>query len=103
MLLNNKFSGNVKAEEDVHSLEAYGTGSWQWFRYDSPELDFTTNLDIIPSLTESSRVRVEFDTKLKWEIVGDLFWQLEFYSSYDSKSQTDETSNSDHGINMSHF
>ncbi len=48
-------------------------------------------------MTESGRVRVEFDTYLKWEIVGDLFWQLEFYSSYDSQTKSDTASNNDHG------
>ena len=48
-------------------------------------------------MTESGRVRVEFDTYLKWEIVGDLFWQLEFYSSYDSQTKSDTASINDHG------
>jgi hypothetical protein len=69
-----------------------------WFRYDTPELDWSTNLELIPSLTESGRVRVELDTKLKWEIIGDLFWQLEFYVSYDSQPQSDTGSNNDHGV-----
>ena len=84
--------------EDVDSLESYISGKLDWFRYDSPELDWSTNLEIIPSLTESGHVRVEFDTNLKWEIVGDLFWQLEFYVSYDSQPQTDTAPSSDHGI-----
>ena len=88
----------VGEPDDVDSLESYFSGRLDWFRYDSPELDWSTNLEIIPSLTESGRVRVEFDTNLKWEIIGDLFWQLEFYNSYDSQSQSDTGSSSDHGI-----
>jgi hypothetical protein len=90
---------NIVGEpEDVDSLESYFSGKLDWFRYDSPELNWSTNLEVIPSLTESGRVRVEFDTNLKWEIVGDLFWMLEFYSSYDSQPQSETGSNNDHGV-----
>lgn len=88
----------VGEPDDVDSLESYISGKMDWFRYDTPELDWSTNLEIIPSLTESGRVRVEFDTKLKLEIIGDLFWQLEFYNSYDSRPQSDTGSSSDHGV-----
>jgi hypothetical protein len=88
----------VDQPDDVDSLEYYLSGKLDWFRYDTPELDWSTNLEVIPSLTESGRVRVEFDTNLKWEIIGDLFWGLEFYSSYDSQPQSDTGSNSDHGV-----
>ncbi len=90
---------NISDEpDDVDSLESYFSGRLDWFRYETPELDWSTNLEIIPSLTEKGRVRVEFDTNLKWEIIGDLFWQLEFYTSYDSESQSDTGSSSDHGV-----
>ena len=88
----------VGEPDDVDSLESYFRGNFDWFRYDTPELDWSTNLEVIPSLTESGRVRVEFDTNLKWEIIGDLFWKLEFYSSYDNQSQSDTASNRDHGV-----
>lgn len=87
--------------DDVDSLEAYISGKWDWYRYDSPELDFSTELEIIPSLTESGRVRVEFETTVKWEIIGDLFWQLEFYTSYDNQSLTEEDTDTDYGITTS--
>jgi len=93
---------NLSGEiEDVDSLESYGSMTWEWFRYDTPELDWSTNLEIIPSLTESGRVRAEFDAALKWEIIEDLFMQLSFYESYDSKPQSDTTSNTDYGVTTS--
>jgi hypothetical protein len=86
---------------DVDSLESYGIVTWQWFRYDSPELDWSTSLEIIPSLTESGRVRGEFDATLSWEIVNDFYWQLEFYDSYDNKPQSSATTSNDYGVTTS--
>jgi len=88
---------NLIAEpEDKVSLESYADITWEWYRYDTPELDWSTNLEIIPSLTEWGRVRAEFDAKLIWEIVGDLFWQFEVYNSFDSESEG--VSDNDYGI-----
>jgi hypothetical protein len=92
---------NVDQPEDVDSLESYGTMLWEWYRYDTPELDWSTSLDVIPSLTESGRVRTEFDATLKWEILHDFFWQLEYYYSSDNQPQSEDASSSDFGITTS--
>jgi len=92
---------NVDDPEDIDSIESYGMLIWEWFRFDSPELDWSTNLEIIPSLTESGRVRGEFDATLRWEIIGDLYWQLSLYDSYDSQPQSDTTPTNDYGVTTS--
>ena len=83
------------------TLEAFTSLHWDWFRYDSPELDLATNLKLIPSLTQSGRIRSEFDISLKWEIVDDLFWELSLYDSYDSKPVVSGSEKNDYGINTS--
>ena len=56
---------NLNQPEDVASLESYGLIAWELFRYDSPKLDWSMSIETIPCLTESGRVRVEFDTAPK--------------------------------------
>jgi hypothetical protein len=85
-------------EEDVDSLEATFSTEWDWFVFQNSELDWSTTLQIIPSLTESGRVREEFNTSLQWGIVGDLNWGISFYTSYDSQSQSQTGSTSDYGV-----
>lgn len=92
---------NADQPEDLNSLESYGLIDWEWFRYDSPKLDLSTSFEIIPSLTESGRVRGEFDITLSWEMIGDLSWQLDLYDSYDNKPQSDTTPRNDYGITTS--
>ena len=60
--------GLLVSREDVGAdvanenfLEAFATLTWDWFRYDTPELDLTTSLQIIPNLTDSGEVRGEFE------------------------------------------
>ena len=83
---------------DEETLEAYGTVTWDWFRYDTPELDFSTTFEVIPNLSDTGRVRGELDITLKWEMIEDLFWQLEFYDSYDSRPAAAGAEKNDYGI-----
>ena len=83
---------------DEDTVEAVLALNWDWFRYDTPELDLSTTLQIIPNLSESGRVRSELDVSLKWEIVEDLFWELSFYDSYDSDPVVDGAEKNDIGI-----
>ncbi len=83
---------------DQDTLEAFATVSWDWFRFDSPELDLSTSLQVIPNLTDAGRVRSELDIKLKWEMVEDLFWQLELRDSYDSRPVVVGAEKNDYGV-----
>lgn len=80
------------------TVEAFGTLLWDWFRYDAPELDLSTSLQLIPNLTDTGRIRGEFDIKLKWEMVEDLFWQLSIYDSFDSDPVLQGAEKNDYGI-----
>jgi len=90
----------VAVPEDTDSIEAVFTLDWDWFRFDNPELDWSTTVQVIPNLTDWGRVRGEFDTSLKWEMIGDLDWVLTFYSSFDSdpRSPDPDASTNDYGI-----
>ena len=90
----------LQAEETVVEdyLEASVTLEWDWFRYDTPELDLTTSLQILPNLTDSGEYRGEFEIELKWEIIEDFFWSLAVTDSYDSKVQELEGEKNDYSI-----
>jgi hypothetical protein len=84
--------------EKVKSIEVLLTTHWDWFRFDSPELDWSTSFQLIPNLSDWGRVRATFDTSLKWEIISDFKWGMAFYSTFDNKPVGDAASN-DYGVN----
>lgn len=86
------------AAADENYFEAFATLAWDWFRFDTPELDLTTSLQIIPNLTDSGEVRGEFEIELKWEIIEDLFLALAITDSYDSKAELNGGENNDYSI-----
>lgn len=88
--------------EDVDSVEAVFTLKWDWFLFQNPELDWSTVVQLIPSLTENGRVRGEIDTSLRWELISDLEWGFSLYGSFDNQPKSSAAaSTSDYGINTS--
>jgi len=80
---------DIALQNEEHLIEDYLEASvnltWDWFRYDTPELDLKTTLQIYPNLTDTGQYRGEFEIELKWEIIEDLFWSLSIVETYDSK------------------
>ena len=89
----------ITGSEDTDSLEAYIAANWDWFMFEDPELDWSTKMQLLPSLTEGGRVRGELDTTLSWEIIGDLKWAFSLYGSWDNQPQSEVGATSDYGVN----
>lgn len=66
-------------------LEAQLGTSLRLFRFDSPETNVIASLVLLPSLTESGRLRSEGSVKLRRELVSDLFFEISLYDSYDNR------------------
>jgi len=86
------------SNEVDNSLEGWGQLSYRFFRYDTPESSISTNLTVLPSITEWDRVRVEFDTTLRQEIFSNFFWDVSLYDSYDSRPPDQEDAANDYGV-----
>jgi len=71
------------------------------FRFKDPEIDITNTFTTFPSLTVSGRWRVNYDIKIKIEIINDLYFSLSFYDNYDSKPPSADASNNDYGVTTS--
>jgi hypothetical protein len=83
------------------NLEGLFVARHKKFQYDDPEIDWTTTVRLYPSITSWGRVRLNFNTTLKWEIYKDLFWRLTFYDNFDSQPPSEGASKNDFGITLS--
>ena len=81
-----------------NSREAYFGAHYEWFRYDDPQLDLTTELVVIPSLTQSGRVRGNFNLTLRWEIVDDFYWRVTYQQNADSDPPGEGAANSNYTL-----
>ena len=81
-----------------YSAEATLSLKFTFFRYDSPKSNVTVKADLYPSLTVADRVRFEFNTALRHELVSDLFVELQYYESRDNRPPNGAEATSDRGI-----
>ena len=70
------------------------------YRFDSPQVNLAASLMVLPSLSESGRVRGEASIRLRREMVKDLFLDLSLYDSYDNRAVAGAPSN-DWGMSTS--
>ena len=89
----------IDVADDTDSLEASLTARFDWFLFHDPEFDWSSRIQLIPSLTEHGRVRGELDTSLTWKIIGGLNWVFSLYGSWDNQPQSATGSTSDYGVN----
>jgi len=89
---------NYQALDPRNSIEAVLSTDFSIFRYDFPETDIGGSLLLLPSLTQSGRLRSEVDLHAKYEFIDDLYFELRMYGSYDSKPPDEEAASSDYGF-----
>jgi hypothetical protein len=82
--------------ERTDSIEGVIGANYLLWRFDTPEIDLDSNFTVYPSLTESGRWRGDGDIRLSWELVEDLYWDINGWYTYDNRSGSG--SDSDYGI-----
>ena len=85
--------------EATNSAEALVGTRFSWFTFGDFENDLSTSLYVYPSITESERVRVDFDISYRQDLFGDLYLRFSFYDQYDSRPAPGANDN-DYGTNI---
>ena len=90
-------SENFETTEASESLEGL---LGMTYRLRAPwDFDLDATLYALPSITESGRYRVQFDSTMSKDLIGDLDFRLTYYNRYDSDPPAD-VGNVDYGITM---
>jgi hypothetical protein len=84
-------------EGDQSIAEAVVGGSWEWFTFDGRSTNLSTGTFTYYALNSDSRVRLEMNTTFKSDIVGDLYWSINVFESFNSQPPTDQKKN-DFGV-----
>jgi hypothetical protein len=74
---------------DTNVAEAVAGLDWQWFTFDGR----STNLDLsvlsFTALNDDARQRLEINSAFKSDIVGDLYWSINVFESFNSQPPMD--------------
>jgi putative salt-induced outer membrane protein YdiY len=92
---------NYTGRDQADSVEGVLGTQYSFYRYDLPEASLDATLNVLPSLTQSGRVRVDGKLRSRYEIVKDLFFEVSLYGNYDSDPGETAISNSDYGLTTS--
>ncbi len=82
----------------VYNAEGYIGISAQFFKLYSPKYDLTNQFAYMPNFTTLGRRRLEFNSKMRVEVLKDFFITLTFYDSYDSKPPSEGATKNDYGF-----
>lgn len=66
-------------------IEGMLVSNFSLFYFSPTKSDISLDLAIFPGITESSRLRGNFDVKMRWEIVKDFTWNLTYYLTWDNQ------------------
>ncbi len=87
--------------ETTTQAEAVAGFRFRRFVFGDQETDITTQLLVLPSLSTRGRVRLEFETSIRREVVNDLFIGLNIFDTFDSDPQLVGAKENDFGVSAS--
>jgi putative salt-induced outer membrane protein YdiY len=79
------------------TAEAIVGATYSTFMYDFPKLTFSASLNVVPSITEGGRVRLQANASVKREIVRDFYLSISVFDSFDSRPPTEGAAKNDWG------
>jgi len=98
-------AGVLSNREDYAGLEASTSAEvllgthFSFFTFGDWENDIGSSLLVYPSLSESERVRVDFDIKYRQDLFGDFYLSFSFYDQYDNRPPPGASKN-DYGTTL---
>jgi hypothetical protein len=82
---------------DQNVAEAVAGGSYAWYTFDGRSTNLTTSVYTYYALNGGARMRLELNSSFKSDIVGDLYWSVNGFESFNSRPPDGEKK-SDFGI-----
>ncbi len=80
------------------SGELFGALQYSLFKYQGNQTNLTLGLVVFPSLTESGRVRWQFNTRWRQELFNNFVWDWTIYGSGDNEPPPGALASTDYGI-----
>lgn len=83
--------------ESTNDLAAVVAAQFSSFTYDFPKITLGASVSVIPYLTQSGRVRVNFNGMVKREIARDFYLSLSIFDNFDNRDPSTGQAKNDWG------
>lgn len=87
--------GDVSSQENIEGMLGL---NYSRYIFHDPTVDLSVGLSIFPSITESGRIRAQFDINLRWELIADLYWDMTYSNTFDSDAASGTETTNDYGV-----
>ena len=87
--------------DPTNNVEAIGVLEHSYFIFEGNETDLNTQIAFFPNLSDFGRIRINFQTRIRWEIFKDFTWNVTFRNSFDSRPPTEGTETNDFSLTTS--
>jgi hypothetical protein len=84
--------------DSQNNVDLVLTTDYQFFQFHYPKRDLSASLFVYPSLTNWGRVRGDFETTLRFELVTDFFLDFSIYGTYDNEAKDETSTTTDYGV-----
>lgn len=74
---------------------------FEFFLFDSPKTDITTDLTVTPVLNDFGRWRIDYNARVSYELISDFTIGFSFFDTFDSRPPSADASTNDYGLTFS--
>jgi uncharacterized protein DUF481 len=93
-----KLVSTEDGDDSNNTAEALLVADWRYFKLHTPKADIRVSFDLYPGLTESGRLRGDFNVRYRQELILDMFWNLRYFYYFDTEAPLGAESDSDYGV-----
>jgi hypothetical protein len=85
----------------TNTIQLPVAGEFDFFLFDSPKTDISSELTLTPILNDLGRVRIDFNARLSYELISDFTVGFSFFDNFDSRQPSTGESSNDYGLTFS--
>ena len=85
----------------TNTIQAPIGTDFEFFLFDSPKTDLTSDLTVTPILNDLGRWRIDFHARVSYELISDFTIGFSFFDNFDSRPPSDTASTNDFGLTFS--
>ena len=88
-------------EDKTNTVQLPLGAEYQFFLFDSPKTDLSSDLTVVPILNDLGRWRIDFNVRVSYELISDFTIGFSFFDNFDSRPPSATASTNDYGLTFS--
>lgn len=83
-----------------NNIEGVVGVNYYLFHRNTPKLDLTINSSLMPNISTFNRIRLNFNSELRWEVIKDVYLKYSVFYTFDSRPLSESAKNQDWSLSL---